>query len=117
MSDLDGDGIGDLVCTCAVTLPTEVVDGKEHERTNLLLVSGASGGVIGGPYLVDLCTDLASLNVTESLSLRFGCKAGNGSMGHVVPTVHLITYVVLLYRPGVPYLGLFRKLGVVAFMT
>jgi len=50
--DLDGDGVFDLVASCAVTLPSEVIDQHSHIRTNLILISGKTGTVIGRPYLV-----------------------------------------------------------------
>jgi hypothetical protein len=49
-----------------------------HPRTNFILISGKSGGIIGRPYLVQTCTDLSSLNVTSELSLQFDCTSELG---------------------------------------
>ena len=32
LPDLDGDGVGELVAAVAVTLPSEVTDGRHHPR-------------------------------------------------------------------------------------
>jgi len=52
MTDLDGDGVYDLVSACAVTLPWEVADERSHPRTNFIMISGKAGTIIGRPYLV-----------------------------------------------------------------
>lgn len=78
LPDLDGDGISELVATCAVTLPSGVSDRKSHIRTNIVLISGVDGAVIGRPFLVEMCTDLATLNVSANLQLQFDCLSFRG---------------------------------------
>lgn len=78
LPDLDGDSVSELVSACAVTLPSGLRDDHVHIRTNFVLLSGKTGEVIGRPYLVETCTDLAVLNVTSSLSLQFDCISSIG---------------------------------------
>ena len=78
LPDLNGDGVTELVAAAAVTLPSGVNDNRIHVRNNLVLVSGADGVVMGRPYLVEMCTDLAAVNVTGELSLQFDCQTNEG---------------------------------------
>ena len=71
--DLNGDGVAELVTTGAVTLPSGIRDGKSHHRRNLILISGKDGTVMGRPYLVEMCAELARLNITQRLELQFDC--------------------------------------------
>ncbi len=73
LPDLDGDGVDELLCAGAVTLPSGVSDSREHPRTNLVLVSGLKGDVIGRPHRVQSCTELGAVNVTERLEVQFDC--------------------------------------------
>ncbi len=78
LPDVDGDGVADLLSTCAVTLPGAVNDHRTHRRNNLVLVSGRSGAVIGRTVLLDECVDIATLNVTADIRIQFDCATSNG---------------------------------------
>jgi len=78
LPDLDGDGVGELVAAVAVTLPSEVTDGRHHPRTNFVLISGRQGRLIGRPWQVELCSDISALNVTATLALNFDCISSIG---------------------------------------
>ena len=78
LPDLDGDGMSELVCACAVTFPSEMTDNHVHIRTNFILISGRSGRLLGRPYLVDSCTDIGAINVTSNLALQFDCTSQHG---------------------------------------
>jgi hypothetical protein len=41
LPDLDGDGVDELLSSCAVTLPSGVSDSRMHVRTNLVRVGRA----------------------------------------------------------------------------
>ena len=83
--DLDGDGVVELISSCAVTLPSGVNDHKNHIRTNLVLISGKDGSVIGRPYLVEMCTELGQVNVTRDFALQFDCSTHDGGTYVVKP--------------------------------
>lgn len=68
--DLDGDGVDELLCACAVTLPSGVSDSRTHVRTNLVIVSGLKGDVIERPHRVESCLEIGSVNVTERLEIQ-----------------------------------------------
>ena len=55
LPDLDGDGADDLLSACAVVLPSGVGDRRVHPRTDLVLISGRTGRVVGRPYLLEVC--------------------------------------------------------------
>ncbi len=80
LPDLDGDGVSELVSACAVVLPSGVADGSAHPhpRTDLVLVSGASGRVLGRPYLMEVCRDIAAVNVTARGEIRIDCETEQG---------------------------------------
>ena len=78
LPDLDRDGTNELLSAVAVTLPSGISDHRTHVRTNLVVVSGGTGGVLGRPYLVEMCTDLGAVNVTGELNIQFDCTTKEG---------------------------------------
>ena len=78
LPDLDGDGVSELIASCAVTFPSEMTDNHVHVRTNFILISGRFGRLMGRPYLVESCTDIGAINVTSNLALQFDCTSQNG---------------------------------------
>ena len=106
LPDLDGDGVQELLSAAAVTLPSGVSDSRAHSRTNLVstnhlpiilgllnvdrgqfcmrcyflqvLISGASGEVIGRPYRVEDCLELGAVYVSERLEIEFDCRLDSG---------------------------------------
>ncbi|TRY69355.1 hypothetical protein TCAL_11022 [Tigriopus californicus] len=78
LPDLNDDGIPELLSSCAVTLPSGISDHREHVRTNLVIISGQDGTVIGRPYLVEMCLDIGAVNITTHLNIQFDCLTRNG---------------------------------------
>ncbi len=78
LPDLDGDGADDLLSAGAVVLPSGVGDRRSHSRTNLVLVSGRTGAVVGRPYLLKVCSDIAAVNVTSNAEIRIDCDTNDG---------------------------------------
>ena len=68
----------DLLAAAAVTLPSGVSDMRTHLRTNLVLVSGLDGLVLGRPLRVEMCEDLGAVNVTSRLEIQFDCLTKEG---------------------------------------
>lgn len=80
--DANGDGILDILALCAVTLPSGVSDHHIHVRTNLVMVSGSDGTVLGRPYRPSWCSELHGLRILGSLDIRFFCNASNEGKQH-----------------------------------
>lgn len=78
LPDLNNDGIPELLSSCAVTLPSGISDHRDHVRTNLVIISGKNGKVIGRSYLVEMCLDIGAVNITTHLNVQFDCLTRNG---------------------------------------